>query len=86
MTVKSCNEMVVCCYQHPPKYNRQSLPPGKKEDSMASHENHHACSSPLGVPIERHNISDCKRKKEKYQKKVKKILLYIILIINNHQQ
>jgi hypothetical protein len=71
--------MVVCCHQHPPKYNRQSLPPGQKEDSILPW-NHHACSSPLGVTIERHTN---KKKERKVPKERKKILLYII---NNHQQ
>lgn len=67
-TVKSCNEMVVCGHPHPPKYNRQSLPPGQKEDSMDSHENHHAWASTTGDAIERHTNKKKKRKVPKERK------------------
>jgi hypothetical protein len=60
--------MVVCGHPHPPKYNRQSLPPGQKEDSMDSHEIINACSSPLGDAIERHTNKKKERKVPKERK------------------
>ena len=82
-TVKSCNEMVVCGHPHPPKYNRQSLPPGQKEDSMDSHEIIMRGLLLQAMPLKN---TPTKRKKEKYQKKEKKTYNNFILIINNHQQ
>ena len=69
--------MVVCGHPHPPKYNRQSLPPGQKEDSIMR-----------GLLLQVMPLKDTptKRKKEKYQKKEKKTYNNFILIINNHQQ
>jgi hypothetical protein len=61
--------MVVCCHQHPPKYNRQSLPPGQKEDSMDSHEIIMIALQTQGKTIERHNMLTVKERKKSTKRK-----------------